>query len=114
MCPLNSFCENKTGRLSHKLYLENHKYGKHFKIINPRALTYNPPARKSEQKRMSIKINDFILPYSNNFSTNNITIEFAFIFFFYSETVFKLAVFCLFFIWHFSEVVFTLLDENLL
>ena len=81
VCPLNSFCENKTGRLSHKLYLENHKYGKHFKIINPRALTYNPPARKSEQKRMSIKINDFILPYSNNFSTNNITIEFAFIFF---------------------------------
>ena len=36
------------------------------------------------------------------------------LFFFYSETVFKLAVFCLFFIWHFSEVVFTLLDENLL
>ena len=81
LCPLNSFCENKTGCLSHKLYLENRKYGEHFKIINPRALTYNPPARKSEQKRMSMKINDFILPYSNNSSTNNITIEFVFIFF---------------------------------
>ena len=74
----NNFCENKTGLLSQKLYSENHKYGKLFKIVNPHALIFSPPAKKSEQKRTSFKFNGFILLHSNNFSTNNITIKFIF------------------------------------